>query len=158
MKTVINLCIIFIMSITQLLAQEQHTFSSKEDIFSNWIKRDGEAAFSWGNDYHRVGELLQTYWYEIRNFDCWQWTYNEIPTEATVTSVTIKFRVNKGNYQDSFTFSLHNIPYILNTPSVDFFNESNSNQVYLSPTLTPDGNHNVFFNQTFTAQTPVGQG
>lgn len=158
MKPIFKTLAIILITITPILLKGQHTFSSKETLFTNWIKRDGQASYAWGNNTHRVGALYQTYWYEIRNFACWQWTYDEIPTEATVTSVTLKFRAYKGNYQDNFTFSLHNIPYILNSPNIDFFNESNYNQIYLSPTLTPDANHNVFINQTFTAQTPVGQG
>ncbi len=140
------------------LAQQTHIFSSKENIFSNWIKRSGETAYQWGSTHHRVGALVQNYVYEIRNFNCWQWSYNQIPTEASVTSVTIKFRARKGNYPDNFKFSLHTIPYVLNTPGINFFDQCNYNQIYLSSNLIPDANNYVYFNQTFTEQTPMGQG
>lgn len=158
MKTLIHLFLTFLFLLPIVNAQEEHSYPMRESIFQNWIKRDGQSAYSWGNDYHKVGALLQTYWYEIRNFNSWQWTYNDIPTEATVTSVTLKFRVRKGNYNDTFTFSLHNIPYLLNTPNIDFYNESNSNQIYISSALTPDANKYVYFNMTFTPQSPVGNG
>ena len=158
MKTLIHLFLTFLFLLPIVNAQEEHIYSSRENIFQNWIKQDGQSAYSWGNDYHKVGALYQTNWYEIRNFNSWQWTYNDIPTEATVTSVTVKFRVRKGNYNDTFTFSLHNIPYLLNTPNIDFYNESNSNQIYLSSVLVPDANKYVYFNMTFTPQSPVGNG
>ncbi len=158
MKTIIHLFLTFLFLLPIVNAQEEHPYSSRESIFQNWIKRDGQSAYSWGNETHKVGALVQTYWYEIRNFNSWQWTYSDIPLEATVTSVTVKFRVRKGNYNDTFTFSLHNIPYLLNTPSIDFYNESNSNQIYLSSALTPDANKYVYFNQTFTSQSSVENG
>jgi len=63
--------LVFLLSVVTTSGQEQHIYSSKENIFNNWIKRSGETAYQWGSDAHRVGALLQTYWYEIRNFNCW---------------------------------------------------------------------------------------
>lgn len=73
MKTLIHLFLTFLFLLPIVNAQEQHTFSSKEDIFTNWIKQEGQhTAYNWTAELHRVGELQQTYLYEIRNFDCWR--------------------------------------------------------------------------------------
>jgi hypothetical protein len=140
-------------------SQSLYTYTSKESLFINWIKRDGAQAYPWTNDAHYVGALLDTYWYEIRNFVCWKWSYNDIPIEANVKSVTLKFRVRKYNFNHNFQFYLHNIPYPLDSKNINFFDECNNNsKIYLSDILTPDTNHNIMFSKTFTEQSPHGKG
>ncbi len=41
---------------------------------------------------------------------------------------------------------------------MDFFSECNSSQIYLSSALTPAADHYVYFDQSFTAQSPQGNG
>ena len=162
MKTLIHLFLTFLFLLPIVNAQEQHTYSSKEVVYYNYIKKtySNDVAYRWGEfDGHRCGNNSDgSYNYNIRNFDFWEWNYSNIPIQASVSSVTLRFRVYK-NLNHNFSFKLYNIPYSRSNSDINFYNECiNERTIFSSPVYSPDGNNIIYYNQTFTALSPIGQG
>ena len=126
-------------------AQETHTYGPvKENKFTTWIKEVSSQPRGWAED-HKCGAWSSA---EVRNINYWTWTYNDIPTEATVTEVTIKFRAEKDSPYQDFHVSFHNIQYPYGS-NVNFYNEcKNSNKIYEAN--IPDDDGFVLFDKTFT--------
>ena len=126
-------------------AQETHTYGPvKENKFTTWIKEVSSQPRGWAED-HKCGAWSSSI---LRNINYWTWTYNDIPTEATVTEVTIKFRAEKYSPYQDFHVSFHNIQYPYGS-NVNFYNEcKNSNKIYEAN--IPDDDGFVLFDKTFT--------
>lgn len=92
MKTLIHLFLTFLFLLPIVNAQEPHTYSSREVVYYNYIKKttNSEAPYHWGEyEGHRCGAY--EYNYNIRNINFWEWNYSIIPVQATVSSVTLRF-------------------------------------------------------------------
>ena len=159
MKTLIHFLLLFLILISKVNAQEPHVFSEKENSFFNYIKPNGETAYGWASDIHRVGFKSDgSNTYDIANFDYWEWGQNIIPKEAVVTSVTLKFRAIKSLYNHSFQFYLYNIPNDINS-GINFYDQcSIDNRIYTSDVYQPNSSYEVFVDITFSSQSPVGSG
>lgn len=150
---------IFFIAAFILHAQDQHTYGPvKENGFSDWIEYTSNGSSGDWDNGHKVGIWYASdigKWDETRNIDSWQWTYNDIPTIATVTSVRIRFRAIFSNYTaQGFEFSLHKLK---GSDSVNLYNAFNSsNQVFKTTTAIPQQqNGYIYFDSTFYAGTAL---
>ena len=130
------------------LCQELHTYGPvKENNFTSQYIFEGNVN---GFEHHYVGVNAGSQGVVVyRNFNFWEWTSDNIPTQATLQSVNIKFRAHRYG-TENFEFSIHN----LNTPynsQTDYYNMINgSSNIIYQTSLTPINDY-VFFNQTFTS-------
>lgn len=137
-----------------LSAQEQHIYGpAKENYFETWLKENSDTPYkiTW-DEVHEVGFTFITGGGtgELRNINYWTWQYSDIPTEATVTSVTVRFRTQY-SYDEDFIFSLHDIPYPHNASGINFYNECNVDTKIHEQTLTRQAGGWYYFNETFTS-------
>ncbi len=150
MKQLILFLIIICALFSNNYAQETHTFGPRKENFTRtWIKQNSGTPYGYSDVEHFVGSVNSGgSLYNYRNINFWQWTYDEIPTEAEVTSVTITFQAYKG-YNHNFIIDIHNIPYPVNQ-QVNFYNSMDSNNLIYEEQFTPDQNQMIFFNRTFS--------
>ena len=158
MKTLIIFLFIFLTSLQIIIAQEQHIYSEKENAYVNYIKPTGQPAYPWAHNEHRIGFWTDGNNYDVANFNCWNWTQDTIPQEATVTSVNIKFRARKRNYSHTLKFYLYNIPYTINSGTNLYDQCTVNNLVYTSEEYNQNANYDVLVDLTFTSQSPVENG
>lgn len=150
MKSLIHLFLTFLFLLPSVNAQEEHTYLSREVVYYNYIKKtySNDAAYRWGeSDGHWCGYNSDgSYNYNIRNFDFWEWNYSNIPVQATVSSVTLRFRAYK-NHNHNFSFKLYNIPYSRFNSDKNFYNECTGERtIFSSPVYSPDGNNTIYYN------------
>ena len=133
-------------------AQEQHTYGPvKENYFRQWTKYSGQAASDLGsNSYHSIGTDNYNGIYETRCINFWQWTYDNIPTQATVTKVTIKFRVHYSYLNEDLLFSMHNIGYPFGASGVNFYEQLTPGNKILEQTVAMP-NYYAYYNTDFTS-------
>jgi hypothetical protein len=122
MKTILAAFCILLFPMT-ILGQEHHTFGpTKDGSFSEWYDPNGQGHIYYPS-VHNVG-IWTTAGYELRTISTWQWSYSDIPTEATVTGVKIRFAaVWRSEYPSNpvFGFSMRKINHINGESGPDFF-------------------------------------
>jgi hypothetical protein len=147
MKTITGFIIVFLYSFYFLSAQESHQYGPvKENYFKTWIREGNSSPRFYITDHYVGGNGVGN---EVRSINFWEWTYGNIPTEGTVTSVVIKFKVSF-MYTDDFHFTLHNIGYKYGTSGVTFFNECTANNQIYDTTLDMS-THYSYFTRTFSS-------
>ncbi|MHB1050655.1 MAG: T9SS type A sorting domain-containing protein [Bacteroidota bacterium] len=117
--------ILLFINITILSAQESHTYSHRENQWETWLKPDGGSPFKSSSIWdHNVGlaSLSGGGSGELRSINYWTWTYDDIPTEANIQSVNIKFKTWYSTSTD-FVFSIHAIPYKKDESGINFYLE-----------------------------------
>ncbi|HTR81404.1 MAG TPA: hypothetical protein VMM58_07215, partial [Bacteroidota bacterium] len=138
-----------------LQAQEAHVYGPVMDTnYNAWRQTGTQTPVNLGTSYgHDVGMEISENW-EFRTISYWAWNYSDIPVQATVTSVRIKFRAHNPD-GDNFEFSFHNISHMYNESGVNFFNQCVSTNQIDDVTLTADQNKYYYFDKTYTRGDPL---
>jgi len=137
-------------------AQGPYTYGPvKENNFDSWIGREGITPHPWAAD-HQIGVLSdQGYIWEARTITYWEWTTDQIPLEAEVISVRLKFKAVKYEQED-LHLSFHNIQHPFNEPNINFYDEcNNSNEIYENTFQQTNGT-TVYFDEVFDQQSVNG--
>ncbi len=144
------LLIWMVFPMTIILAQEQHTMGPFKDWYCVSWAYDGTDYAQYSYD-HLVG-LSDTYlFYIYRDVNFWKWTYNDIPTQATVQSVAINFRAYRSTNDMNFRFSLHNFPVNFDSQNVNYYNLFTTGNKLLDTTIAQNTQGYAYFNNTFTS-------
>ena len=148
MKKILSLLCVLLPILLQ--AQEAHIYDTvKATQFDGWIQINSGQPTDYGATYgNRVGYYNGWEW---RLMNEWKWTYSNIPTQATVTSVEIRFKTNDAGYKDAFTFTLHVIPDTLKSPGINFFNQCNSTTQVDDDTITCHTDGYNYFDKVYTS-------
>ncbi len=128
MKTLIHLFLTFLFLLPTLNAQEQHHYGPvKENNFITVFRDNGSTGG------HLVGKTAGGF--PIRNFNFWTWDYNDIPTEAELTNVNIKFKAYR-NTTEAFNFGLYAIPIDWEWPQTWFSLLNNDDYLVYNGSIT----------------------
>ena len=128
MKTLIHLFLTFLFLLPTLNAQEQHHYGPvKENNFITVFRDNGSTAG------HLVGKTAGGF--PIRNFNFWTWDYNDIPTEAELTNVNIKFKAYR-NTTEAFNFGLYAVPIEWEWPQTWFSLLNNDDYLVYNGSIT----------------------
>ena len=148
MKKILAVLCIFLPVLIQ--AQEAHVYDTvKATNFDTWIQVNYGNPQDYGTSLgNQIGIGLPGP-EEFRTINDWEWAYNDIPTQATVTSVEIKFKASDGR-SDNFNFTLHSIGYKLGTTGVNFFNQCNAGDQVDSVSLTVQQYNYNYFDKIYT--------
>jgi hypothetical protein len=146
MKNIVFIILVIILYSSNIIAQETHTYGPvKENNFSTWIKEGSSTPRFWFTG-HACG-FVNPEW--SRNINYWTWDYEDIPTEATVTEVKVRFKAYKNSGFQDLKLSLHNIPQPYSAEGINFFDECKTeNIIYEIDEVHTNGV--VLFEHTFT--------
>ncbi|MCZ7615316.1 MAG: hypothetical protein M5T52_17680 [Ignavibacteriaceae bacterium] len=76
-----------------------------EDLFTTQWKIDGQV-HGWGWHYVGVNNGPPSVFYRNTNF--WEWSNNDIPTDAQLSSVRLRFKAARSG-TEHFKFAIHNL-------------------------------------------------
>jgi hypothetical protein len=145
------LIIIFLLFYLSSYAQESHTYGPvREDVFATWLYNGSDDPYSWV-DVHYCGHYFGD---EVRVINKWTWDNSDIPIEAVVTEVNIKFKAKKTSHPQDLNISFHNIEQ---ESGVNFYNECKTeNEIYKTATPLTHTDGIVNFNKTFLPNDNTG--
>lgn len=138
-------CIIFI------YPQDTHTYGPVRD--QNWYTKAQGTSPLQGD--HSIGVNAGG---PIINYICfvnWQWNNNDIPQEATLTSINIKFNAVRVNYvQSNLHFTLHWIESDWDNINIDYYSNQvqyNNNRKVYEDNRTSNSSGHVSYDATITS-------
>ncbi len=134
-----------------LYPEEQHSYGPVKD--QNWYTYAYSASSGSGPHYigdNAGGGLVVTYICFVN----WQWDEMNIPNEATLTSINIKFKAQTNNYsQRNFDFTLHWIDEDWSTVDFDTYAHdiyNNDNRKVFGDSKNSNASGNVSYEKTVT--------
>lgn len=146
------LLLLLLATITPVMAQDQHTYGPVlDDTYESWYEQSGSSTpQAWGQ-FREIGYFLDNNnWMNARCVSFYHWAYSNLPTEATVTSVRIRFRAY-GMAPNNFQFALNNINHNSGDNNFDYYDAFTPSDQLYTESIAPSSDGYAYFDMTFTS-------